>query len=443
MTKITIPAAAPEITDAPLSLRTYRAATHLLKPVANFALARRLRAGKEDPMRIGERRGEATLTRPDGPLLWVHGASVGESLSILPLIDRLAVTLPDTRFLVTTGTVTSAKLMADRLPPQAIHQYAPVDQPDFVQAFFDYWRPDAGLFVESELWPVLIGAAQSRQIPLALINGRLSPNSYKGWSQRRRSARSLLDAFRVVMAQDADNGDRLSDLAGRPALTVGNLKRAAPPLPTDETALNALRTAIGDRPVWLAASTHAGEEELILDTHQQIQAELPDLLTIIAPRHPNRGDAVQALIEGADLTLARRRDGGMPDPTTAVYLADTLGELGIFYRLSDVAFIGGSLQPVGGHNPMEPARLGSAIVTGPHVFNFQETFQSMRQGRALALVRNERDLSASLLRLLTDPHTRKTMSEHALKWADAGATEVLDETVAALRPVLSVLDRRP
>ena len=428
---------------APFSLRTYRAATSFLKPVANYALKQRLKAGKEDAARIGERRGVASTPRPEAPLLWVHGASVGESLSILPLIDRLSSQMPKVRFLVTTGTVTSAELMAERLPATAIHQYAPIDQPDFVRAFFDHWQPDAGLFVESELWPVLIGEAQSRAIPLAIVNGRLSPKSFRGWSRRPRTARALLDAFQVILGQDEGNAERLGLLAGRDVTMPGNLKRAAPPLPSDDEAIATLQKSVGDRCVWLAASTHPGEEEFILDVHRQLTADLPGLLTILAPRHPNRGDEVATLIANAGLPLTRRSEGMLPSEDTAVYLADTLGELGIFYRLSNVAFIGGSLTPVGGHNPMEPARLGSAIVTGPNVFNFQETFQSMRKAGALALVRNERDLSASLLRLLTDARTRETMSSRALQWSEEGAEQVLTETITALSAIFPPVFEAP
>lgn len=422
-----------------LSLRLYRRGTALLQPLADLVLKKRLAAGKEDKARIDERRGVAGRERPDGHLIWIHGASVGESLSILPLIDRLAHLCPDSSFLVTTGTVTSAALMAERLPERAVHQYAPVDQPVFARRFLDHWKPDVGLFVESEFWPVLIGEANARAIPLALVNGRLSPKSFKGWSHRKQAAYELLSAFKVILAQDDGNAERLAALAQKPVFMPGNLKRAADPLPTDQRALSELRQAVGGRPVWLAASTHAGEEELILDTHEQMTEAIPDLMTVIAPRHPGRGDDVAALITARGLKMSRRSRQELPQAEDAVYLADTLGELGIFYRLSDVAFIGGSLVETGGHNPMEPARLGCAIVTGPHVFNFQETFNSMRRDGALALVRNERDLSASIVRLLRDPLTRQEMASHARAWADAGSQKVLNDTIDALKPLLPPL----
>lgn len=419
-----------------ISLKLYRRATSLMRPIAEQILKRRLHAGKEDPARIDERRGIASEPRPKGHLIWIHGASVGESLSILPLIDKLTHLYPASSFLVTTGTITSASLMRDRLPERAVHQYVPVDQPHYIRRFLNHWQPDIGFFVESEFWPVLIGETNARGIPLALVNGRLSPLSYKGWARRRNAAHELLSAFTVIMGQDEGNAERLSDLARRKALTPGNLKRAAAPLPTDQRVLSELRAATGSRSVWLAASTHPGEEEMILDVHEQLRENVEGLLTVIAPRHPQRGDGVAEMISSRNLKMCRRSKNELPSTEDDIYLADTLGELGIFYRLSDVAFIGGSLVKTGGHNPMEPARLGTAIVTGPHVFNFQETFRSMRKEGALALVRNERDLSASILRLLRDPMTRQEMANKARGWAERDSEKILQDTIEALYPIL-------
>lgn len=427
------------MTGAPLSLRAYGLATGALRPVADVVLARRMRAGKEDPARIAERRGVASRPRPDGPLVWIHGASVGESLSVLPLIERLGAEL-DAGFVVTTGTVTSAALMAERLPPGAVHQYAPVDQPRYVRRFVDHWRPEVGLFVESELWPGLIGAARARGVPLALVNGRVSPRSFEGWRRRPGAARALLGAFEVLLAQDEENAERLRVLSGRPVAQVGNVKHAAPPLPVDASALHRLSAAADGRPAWLAASTHPGEEAAVLEVHRQTAERVPDLLTVIAPRHPARGDEVAAMIAAAGLRASRRSAGELPSGGDDVYLADTLGELGLLYRLCDVTFIGGSLSGTGGHNPLEAARLGCAIVTGPGVFNFRGIYQDMRAAGAAGLVRNERDLSASLVRLMTDPMTRTQMAENARDWSDEAARAVLDGVVAALDPVLTSLD---
>ncbi|NNU16406.1 3-deoxy-D-manno-octulosonic acid transferase [Parvularcula sp. ZS-1/3] len=418
------------------SLRTYRAATKLLRPVANYALERRLRAGKEDPSRLSERRGIASLPRPEGKLLWMHGASVGESLSILPLVDRLSEVHPELRFLVTTGTVTSAALMADRLPPKAVHHYIPIDQPHFVRAFLDHWKPDAAFFVESELWPVMLGEVAKRKIPAALINGRMSPRTYESWQGRKKAARELLSVFDIIIAQNAENAERFEGLSERHVGTLGNLKLAADKLPAPLEALGQLEGWLDGRPRWLAASTHETEEIQVLSAHRQILAELPDTVLFLAPRHPARGDEIVEICHDHGFPVARRSDGEGIGPDTQVYLADTLGELGTFYSLSDIAFVGGSFPAIGGHNPLEPARLGCAILHGPEVFNFADTYEDMRRSGSAALVRNERDLAASLTRLLTDEMTRKTMADQAATWAEASARTVLEALVEALEPVL-------
>lgn len=419
-----------------LSLKTYRAASGLLGPVADLALRQRLKQGKEDPGRVGERRGQATLPRPEGPMIWIHGASVGESLSVLPLVDRLCADLPGTHFLVTTGTVTSARLMAERLPDQAIHQFAPLDHPDYIAAFLDHWRPNACILVESELWPNLIGQTRGAGIPMALINGRISPKTYENWKQRPGAIAELLGAFDLLLAQDHQNAERFSALSGRTVPMLGNLKLAAPALPGDPAEIDALRAQIGDRPVWLAASTHPGEEDLILNAHMQVRQQYPELMLLLAPRHPERGDTVKTIIEGHGITTAMRSAHQPITPHTDVYLADTLGELGIFYRLSDIAFVGGSLTETGGHNPLEPARLGAAILYGPHTFNFKEVYQNMRASGGTALVRNERDLAAAIIRLITDVRTREAMAGRARSWAEDSAEDTLNGIVGALASIM-------
>ncbi len=419
-----------------LSLKAYRAASGMLGPVTDFALTQRLKRGKEDPDRVEERRGIPGRERPDGPLVWIHGASVGESLSILPLVERLAHLQSEYRFLVTSGTVTSARLMTSRLPETAIHQFAPVDQPTYVKRFLDHWRPDASIFVESELWPNFIHSTAERSIPMALVNGRISPKSYKSWKQRPDAICSLLSSFSILMAQDNQNRERLAALSRRDVEMFGNLKMAAPALPAAEGSLAPLQEMIGDRPIWLAASTHPGEEEVVLEAHRSVKQKFPNLLTIIAPRHPDRGDQLDHLISNNELVHARRSLGEKIEPSTEIYLADTLGELGIFYRISDIAFVGGSISEIGGHNPLEPARLRCAILYGPQIFNFIETYRDMRASGGTALVRNERDLAASLIRLLTDDLTREAMAERAQHWANDSAEEILANIVGALDPVL-------
>ncbi|MEM1409649.1 MAG: 3-deoxy-D-manno-octulosonic acid transferase [Pseudomonadota bacterium] len=418
------------------SLRTYRAATKLLRPVANYALAQRLKDGKEDPARLGERRGEPSKPRPEGKVLWMHGASVGESLSILPLVDNLAAEHPELSFLVTTGTVTSADLMAQRLPPRALHQYVPLDQPIFVRKFLDHWRPDAGFFVESELWPVMLSEIGRRDIPMALINGRMSPKSFERWQSRRGAAAELLGVFDTIIGQNAENAERFEILSGRPVGTLGNLKLAADPLPAPALAVEALQEVLAGRPRWLAASTHETEEIQVLSSHRQILADAPNTLLILTPRHPSRGLEVENICRDHGFSVARRSRGDDITEKTQVYITDTLGELGVFYSLSDIAFVGGSFPPIGGHNPLEPARLGCAILHGPEVFNFADTYTAMRRNGSAALVRNERDLAAALRRLLFDEKTRTAVADQAKAWAEESAQTVLEALVESLEPVL-------
>ncbi len=446
MSKSDKPMASQEGTDdtaKALSLRLYQFLSRWMGPLATHTLKKRLQKGKEDPARIDERRGLASKPRPDGKLIWIHGASVGESLSILPLIERLHELLPHCHFLVTSGTITSAQLMAERLPECATHQYVPVDHPTYVNNFLDHWKPDIGLFVESEIWPNLISLTKTRNIPMALINGRMSPKSYKNWLQRRDAIAQMLKSFSVIMGQDTQNAQRLAELARRPVPMLGNLKMAAPKLPVDEEKRAVFSKHIQARPHWLAASTHEGEEEAILDVHQRVARKFPDLFTFIVPRHPNRGKEVAQLAEAKNITYALRSTGQAITPQTSVYIADTMGELGIFYRLSDISFVGGSLVEIGGHNPLEPARLGSAILYGPHIFNFEDVYKAMRGSGGTALVRNERDLAASLIRLLTDDVTRASMAQAAEGWAETNASEVLDKITEALDTLLQPLMDAP
>ena len=420
----------------PLGLRLYRAASAAGGPFARAVLQRRLDEGKEDEARLGERFGEPGRVRPDGPLIWIHGASVGESLSVLPLVERLTMRDPRVSALVTTGTVTSAKLMAERLPARAFHQFIPVDHPRFVARFLDHWRPDIALFVESEFWPNLLLETRARTPFMALVNGRVSPRTFASWSRRPQAIRYLLSRFDVLIAQDRQNAERLSSLSEGPVPTFGNLKNAAPPLPADPAALSALRFELRGRRILLAASTHPGEEETILAAVKLLLPDLPSLLVIVAPRHPARGSDLEASAAAAGLKVARRSAGEPIAHDTTVYIADTLGELGLFYRMAAVTFVGGSLVDKGGHNPLEPARLGPAILHGPHVFNFAETYADIRGAGGAALVRNERELAAAARRLFSDEMTRLAMAGAALAAVEASGERVLAEIVGAIDSAL-------
>lgn len=416
----------------PLSLRLYRAVSAAAGPLAEYALRRRIASGKEDPHRVDERRGVAGISRPEADLVWIHGASVGESLSVIPLVERLKASLPNAKFLVTTGTTTSAQLMAKRLPQEAFHQYVPIDHPRYVAAFLEHWRPKAGLFVESEFWPNLLFEARRRVPFLALVNGRVSPRSFEEWMRRRQAIEYVLSLFDVILAQDKDNATRLSKLAQRRVTTMGNLKYAAPALPTNAQELAVLREAAHGRPVWLAASTHPGEDCAIFDAQLALRKIVPNVLLLIAPRHPARGAELAALAQERGLSPRRRSMHEKISDDCNVYIADTLGELGLLYSLSEISFIGGSLIEKGGHNPLEPARLGNAVLHGPHTFNFIDIYAEMRGGGGSALVRNDREIAVAVQRLLSDTMTRNVMVNAARNCAESRADRILGEVSAVL-----------
>ena len=419
-------------------LGLYRIATDLGAPLWTLHLNRRARLGKEARQRLGERTGLATISRPAGPLLWVHAASVGEALTALPLIETLLDERPALHVLMTTGTVTSAELMAERLPERAFHQFAPLDRAVAWRGFFDHWRPSLGCLVESEIWPHLILEAEHADLPLALINGRMSERSARRWRWAGASARRLLGSFALCLARGKADAERFMDLGAIDVRTLGDLKTAAPPLPANREALSDLETIIGDRPVWLAASTHPGEEMHIFAAHQQLRRSHPDLLTVVAPRHPERGEEVARDIEGHGEAVVRRSLGECPDRETGFYLADTLGELGLFYRLAMLAFIGGSLVPHGGHNPLEASRLGCPAVFGPHTGNFAEMTADLLEKGAAKRVADASDLACIVDALLTDQTLRNRMAAAGTEAGSAGAA-ILDRVRQALLPLL---DRR-
>lgn len=415
----------------PLPLALYAAATGLLAPLAPAVLRARARNGKEDPARLGERLGRATHARPAGPLVWLHGVSVGETQSVLPLIEALRPRRPDLALLVTSGTVTAAELLARRLPAGAIHQFAPVDSPGAVGRFLGHWRPDLGVLVESELWPNLILAARTRGVRLALLSARMTEASAAGWRRAPASARALLGAFDLILPQDAAVAARLAALGALTGPEL-NLKLVGAPLPADEAELKRLRAAVGDRQVVLAASTHPGEDVLIAEAARKAGAPL----VILAPRHPERGAALAAELEQAGFALARRAAGQPLGPATTAYVADTLGEMGLFLRLADVVVMGGSfVAGVGGHNPLEAARLARPILTGPHAENARAIYDAMFIEVAALEAKTSGELSRHLRGLLENPMIARRIGEAALAFAERQG-EALERALALLEPLV-------
>jgi 3-deoxy-D-manno-octulosonic-acid transferase len=414
-------------------LAFYRLVSAAVGPLVRLYLERRRRAGKEDHARMGERFGESEEDRPEGPLIWLHAASVGESASALPLIDRLLSQNPDLHVLVTTGTVTSAKMLADRLPQRAFHQFVPVDLPYAVRRFLDHWRPDLTLWMESEFWPNLLRMTRRRGVPMVLVNARISPRSYANWRRFPLTIGQLLSSFELCLGQNRGEAERLTALGAVKVAAPGNLKFAMPPLPADEKELAAFRKDSAGRPLWLAASTHPGEEEMAAEAHREIRPGFPGLLTIIVPRHVTRGTAITRLLRGEGMNVAQRSAGEAPTGETDIYVADTMGELGLFYRLVPVVFLGGSLVPHGGQNPIEPGQLDCAIVTGPHTFNFLEIVADMRTAGVLLEIDSAADLASAVGSLLRDPERTGEMAAAVHRIAVSGGAAI-DHLMEALAP---------
>ena len=412
-------------------LKAYRAAMSLLRPVAPLILKMRERSGKEDPRRRGERLGLAGVARPQGIVCWVHAASVGETNAVLPVIEALGNARPDLNFILTTGTVTSAGLAERRLGPNAVHQYVPLDAPEYAARFLEHWQPDLAVFTESEIWPSLILETSARKIPIALVNARLSHRSRRRWQRNKSMAMPLFSRFSVVLAQNERMALGFSVLGARNVSAVGNLKIDAPPPPIDLNELERLKTALDGRPVFAAASTHEGEEESIAVAHRALARHFEGLCTIIAPRHPERGTALAETLKNLGFTVAQRSLGTLPGPRTEIYIADTIGELGTLYALAPVAFIGGSLVDRGGQNPIEAVRHGAAVLTGPHWQNFRDAYRTLLRHDGAVEVKSSADIAAAVSRLLDSPEELQRMRAGATQ-ALGTLSGALDKTVEAL-----------
>ena len=389
-------------------------------------IEKRKKMGKEDVKRFNERVGRPTKPRPAGRLIWLHGASVGESISMLPLINRLLEIYPDAHVMVTTGTTTSAEVMAKRLPERAFHQYLPIDNPVFAARFIRHWQPTIALWFESEFWPGMLSTIKRRNIPLILINGRISNKSFKRWQQFDFVIKEILDCFTACLGQSEEDAYRLRALGAKDAMCLGNLKYAGLPIPVDEEKKKEIQDEIGERPVWLVSSTHSDEEAKIGRYLKELSAKHEGLLTIIAPRHPTRGVEIRDILQDKyQLKTALRLANEKIQPETEVYIADTIGEMGIWYELCPIVFIGGSLIPHGGQNFMEPSRCRDAVIVGPHMHNFTDAMNRAKRADGIIQVDETVDLIDMVDQLLSNKELLEAKRSLAYNWATSEA-KVLD-----------------
>ncbi len=417
-------------------LKVYGLAGAASLPLAGAYLAWRASRGKEDPSRKRERYGRPSRPRPEGPLIWMHAASVGETLAVVPLVE--AILADGVTVVLTTGTVTSAEVAAERLGKRIIHQYVPLDIKPAVSRFLDHWRPDLALIAESEIWPMTILELGRRRVPQVLVNGRLSDRSFRSWQKRRFLAEALFENLAHVVAQTEADGDRFLALGARPVTVSGNLKVDQPPPPANAKALSVLRKQIGERPTWAAISTHAGEERTAVEVHMMLRRRHPGLLSIIVPRHPERSAALASEFAAMGLKVARRSAHEKLGADTDILLGDTIGEMGLYLRLTEIAFVGRSLEAQGGQNPLEPAMLDTAILAGRNVQNFRDAYQHLIDKGGAKLVR-DRDMLAGAVNFLL----KNDAARHSMMAASAAAVEemrgALSRTLAALEPFIRPL----
>jgi 3-deoxy-D-manno-octulosonic-acid transferase len=415
----------------PLTLTGYRLLASAATPLAPCLLGRRLRRGKEDPTRVSERSGRSAVARPDGPVIWVHGASVGELVAALPLIEQIRAR--DFGVVVTSGTVASAALASARLPAGVVHQFVPLDTPSFIARFLDHWQPNLALFVESDLWPNMVISSSRRGIPMILVNGRLSERSFNRWRYLPGTIDALLKRFDLCLVRSIEDAERFGTLGAMRITMTGNLKLDAPALEVDPGKLARLKHAVTGRTLIAAASTHPGEEAAVIETHRRLKGRFAGLLTMLAPRHPERGLEILDVAKRAGLTAVLRSRGHIPMRSTDIYICDTIGELGLVYRLAPIVFMGGSLVTHGGQNPIEPIKLGAAVVHGPHVSNFSEIYAALGEAGGAELVADPDALALRIGALLEDADERLRLVDAAQR-AVQRMGGALDRTLAALEP---------
>jgi 3-deoxy-D-manno-octulosonic-acid transferase len=411
-------------------LYAYRLAGGAVYPLIGTYVGWRASRGKEDRARRRERYGYASKSRLPGPIIWVHAASVGETNAVVPLVQRILDY--GVNVVLTTGTVTSARVVEEVLGDSVIHQYVPLDLKPAVSRFLDHWEPDLAIIAESEIWPMTILELGERRVPQVLVNGRLSDRSFRSWKKRSDLAEALFENLAHVVAQSDVDGERFQTLGARPVTVSGNLKVDVVPPGADEAALARLTRQLGNRPTWAAISTHDGEEKIAAEVHLTLRTRHPNLLTIVVPRHPERGAGLVSEFAAMGLKTVRRTSGEDLAPDTDILLGDTIGEMGLYLRLTEIAFVGRSLTAEGGQNPLEPAMLETAVLAGRNVQNFRDSYQRLIDRGGARLVRDRDMLAGAVNYLLVNEAARREMIA-------AGAATV-EEMRGALARTLKALD---
>ncbi len=409
----------------------YRIFGYCLFPLMLIYLKWRLHKGKEDKDRLVERYGYSNISRPEGKLVWIHAASVGESLSALSVVEAINKSLPSVSILLTTGTISSSVLMKERLPDNVYHQYFPLDVIHWVKRFLNHWRPDLVLWIESEFWPTHLSELRYRNIPSILLNARLSDSSFSKWLKFPYYFRKITSLFDKIYAQSVSDEKKFHDLGVDIASFEGNLKSILKPRLVNKEEKKKLEDSIGKRKIWLAASTHNGEEKIIARAHKDLMKEFPDALCVLIPRHPERSKNIEEMLIKKGISVKRRTVFEFPNDETQVYIANTLGELDLFYDISPVSFVGGSLVPIGGHNIIEAARGNSAVIVGPHTSNFEDIIEEFIKKDACVLVNNKNELVKKLKIMLVD-------KEKTLKIIN-NANKVLDERSLLIDRILKTI----
>lgn len=413
-----------------LQMRAYLALRPLLQPLMRRLVKRRVRIGKDDPARSVEKLGIATQPRPDGRLVWVHAVGLGEVLALRPLLAQMQAEAPDISFLITSTARSSAKVLDANLPPRSQHQFLPLDGPDFMRKFLDHWRPDLSIWSEQDLWPGAIEDTYRRGIPLAYINARMNAASTKRRAKLAGLHADMLNRFAFVAAQNGETQSNLRALGAHDPQRFKSLKPAAAPLDVDTKALAHFQSLTTARKIWVAASTHAADEEVVIAAQKILATQDPTRLLILVPRVPDRAPQIATALRQANLSFAQRSTGQDPAPQTSVLLADSFGELGLWYRLSQIAFVGASFAEVGGHNPWEPACLGLPVLYGPNVQNFANDYTELTEAGVAQPISLHPDATQNLADAVTDGARAETQTK---------AAQLISEARAAIAPLATAL----